>query len=198
MLFIVPRIAIDRVAKDRPSYSGKHRHHGMNSQVIYASDGEILCVSGPLPGGVHDLIAARIWGIVRDLVAARLITLADKARSGAAKHVSTPRRGRGKPESQRRSTASAPGCAPGERANSQLNTWHILLKLRWYPCQAERMRMTRSDLLAHVHDQAGGHESDSGRCILREPKSLPGMIPESRSLTLTNIHKKLSRLSNMM
>jgi hypothetical protein len=27
---------IDRVAADRPFYSGEHRRHGMNLQVIYA------------------------------------------------------------------------------------------------------------------------------------------------------------------
>ena len=43
-------IAIDRVAADRPFYSGKHNRHGMNLQVISAPDGEILWVSGPLPG----------------------------------------------------------------------------------------------------------------------------------------------------
>jgi DDE superfamily endonuclease len=43
-------IPIDRVAADRPFYSGKHRHHGMNLQVISAPDGEILWVSGPLAG----------------------------------------------------------------------------------------------------------------------------------------------------
>jgi hypothetical protein len=43
-------IPIDRVAADRPFYSGKHRRHGMNLQVISAPDGEILWVSGPLPG----------------------------------------------------------------------------------------------------------------------------------------------------
>jgi len=58
-------IAIDRVAADRPFYSGKHKHHGMNLQVIASPDGEIVWVSGPLPGSVHDLTAARIWGIVR-------------------------------------------------------------------------------------------------------------------------------------
>jgi Helix-turn-helix of DDE superfamily endonuclease/DDE superfamily endonuclease len=42
-------IPIDRVAADRPFYSGKHRRHGMNLQVISAPDGEILWVSGPLP-----------------------------------------------------------------------------------------------------------------------------------------------------
>jgi hypothetical protein len=56
-------ISIDRVAADRPFYSGKHRRHGMNLQVISATDGEILWVSGPLPGAVHDLTAARVWGI---------------------------------------------------------------------------------------------------------------------------------------
>jgi hypothetical protein len=29
-------ISIDRVAADRPSYSGKHRRHGMNPRVISA------------------------------------------------------------------------------------------------------------------------------------------------------------------
>jgi hypothetical protein len=37
-------IAIDRVAQYRPSCSGRH---GMNLQVIFTPDGEILWVSGP-------------------------------------------------------------------------------------------------------------------------------------------------------
>ena len=41
-------IPVDRVAADRPFYSGKHRRHGMNLQVI-AGPTEILWVSGPLP-----------------------------------------------------------------------------------------------------------------------------------------------------
>jgi Helix-turn-helix of DDE superfamily endonuclease/DDE superfamily endonuclease len=51
-------IPIDRVAADRPFYSGKHRRHGMNLQVIASPDGDIVRVSGPLPGAVHDLTAA--------------------------------------------------------------------------------------------------------------------------------------------
>jgi hypothetical protein len=39
-------IAIDRVAADRPFYSGKHRGHGMNLQVIVNPSGGILCVRG--------------------------------------------------------------------------------------------------------------------------------------------------------
>jgi hypothetical protein len=40
-------IPVDRLAADRPFYSGKHRRHGMNLQVIFNPAGEILSVSGP-------------------------------------------------------------------------------------------------------------------------------------------------------
>jgi hypothetical protein len=74
-------------------------------------------VSGPLPGSVHDLTAARIWGIIRELAAAGLITLADKAYISAGEHVLTSYRGRGKPESQEAANrAHARLRAPGERA----------------------------------------------------------------------------------
>ena len=35
-------IPIDRIAADRPFYSGKHRRHGMNLQVIASPGGDIL------------------------------------------------------------------------------------------------------------------------------------------------------------
>ena len=94
-------IPIDRVAADRPFYSGKHRRHGMNLQVIATPGGDIVWVSGPLPGAVHDLTAARIWGIVRELAAAGLVVLADKGYHGAGDHVRIPYRGRNKPASQK-------------------------------------------------------------------------------------------------
>jgi hypothetical protein len=50
----------------------------MNLQVISSPDGDIVWVSGPLPGAVHDLTAARIWGIVRELAASGLVVLGDK------------------------------------------------------------------------------------------------------------------------
>ena len=61
-------IAIDRVAADRPFYSGKHRLHGMNVQVLASPDGEIVWLSPALPGSVHDSKAAWIWQIVTELV----------------------------------------------------------------------------------------------------------------------------------
>jgi hypothetical protein len=71
-------IPIDRVAADRPFYSGKHKKHGMNLQVIASPDGDLLWVSGALPGSVHDKKAEWIWGVLAELEAAGLITLADK------------------------------------------------------------------------------------------------------------------------
>ena len=63
-------IPIDRVAADRPFYSGKHRKHGMNLQVIASPGGDILWVSGPLPGSVHDKKAEWIRGVLAGLEAA--------------------------------------------------------------------------------------------------------------------------------
>ena len=56
--------------------ASKHHRHGTDLQVIPATDGEILQASGPLPGAVHDLNAARIWGTVREPATARPIVLA--------------------------------------------------------------------------------------------------------------------------
>ena len=35
-------IPVDRLAADRPFYSGQHKRHGMNLQVIASPDGDIL------------------------------------------------------------------------------------------------------------------------------------------------------------
>ncbi len=133
-------IPVDRVAADRPFYSGKHKRHGMNLQAIASPDGQILWVSGPLPGAVHDLTAARIWGIVRELAAAGLIVLADKGYTGADDHIRTPYKGKNKPASQKAANrAHAKLRGPGERANAQLKTWRILRKLRCCPWQAGQL-----------------------------------------------------------
>jgi hypothetical protein len=47
-------------------------------------------VSGPLPGAVHDLTTARIWGIVRELAAYSLVMLTDKGYHGASDPARTP------------------------------------------------------------------------------------------------------------
>ena len=129
-------IPVDRVATDRPSYSGKHKRHRMNVQVIAGPGGAILWVSGALPGSVHDKKAEWIWGVLAELEAAGLVTLADKGYQGAA-HAKIPYRGRNKPESHKEANrAHAKLRSPGERANAQLKTWRILRKLRCSPWRA--------------------------------------------------------------
>jgi hypothetical protein len=75
-------IPVDRVAAYRPFYSGKLKKHGMNLQVIASPDGDVLWVSGALPRSVHDKKAEWIWGVLAELEAADLITLADKGLPG--------------------------------------------------------------------------------------------------------------------
>ncbi|QFY14344.1 transposase [Nonomuraea phyllanthi] len=133
-------IPIEGVAADRPYYSGKHKKHGMNIQVLATPDGTPLWTSGSLPGSVHDLKAARIWGILRRLQAADLVTLADKGYVGAGEHVRVPYKGRDKPASQKAAHAAhAKLRGPGERANAQLQSWRILRKLRSCPLLAGQL-----------------------------------------------------------
>lgn len=136
-------IPIDRVAADRPFYSGKHRMHGVNLQVVASPDGTILWVSGDLPGSTHDTAAARIWNLLGALRDAGLIALADKGYhryDPTGRHVITPYKGRGKPESQKDANrAHARLRGPGERANAQLKTWRVLRKVRVSPRRTGRL-----------------------------------------------------------
>ena len=132
-------IPVDRVAADRPFYSGKHKKHGMNLQVIASPAGDIVWVSGALPGSVHDKNAEWIWGVLAELEAAGLVTLADKGYQGST-YAKIPYRGKNKPESQKQANrAHAKLRAPGERANAQLKTWRILRKLRCCPWRAGQL-----------------------------------------------------------
>jgi hypothetical protein len=133
-------IPIDRVAADRPFHSGKHKKHGMNLQVIATPEGDIVWVSSALPGSVHDLKAARIWGILRELDKSGLIVLADKGYHGAGEPLITPYKGKNKPGSQENANrAHAKLRGAGERANAQLKTWRILRKLCSCPHKAGQL-----------------------------------------------------------
>jgi hypothetical protein len=142
-------IPIDRVAADRPFYSGKHKKHGMNLQVIASPDGDILWVSGALPGSVHDKRAEWIWGVLAELEAAGLVVLADKGYQGSA-YAKIPYKGKNKPASQNQANkAHAKLRSPGERANAQLKTWRILRKLRCCPWRAGQLAKAIHVLQAH-------------------------------------------------
>jgi DDE superfamily endonuclease/Helix-turn-helix of DDE superfamily endonuclease len=132
-------IPIDRVAADRPFYPGKHKKHGMNLQVIASPHGDVLWVSGALPGSVHDKKAEWTWGVLDELEKAGLVTLADKGYHGST-WAKVPYKGKGKPEPQKEANrAHAKLRAPGERANAQLKVWKILTKLRRCPWRAGKL-----------------------------------------------------------
>ncbi|MET7403788.1 transposase family protein [Dactylosporangium sp. NPDC005572] len=134
-------VPIDRVADQRPYYSGKHRRHGVNVQVIADPVGRLVWASPALPGVVHDLTAARAHGIVDALTAASVKTFADKGYQGAGGTVRTPfKRHRHRPKLSRRQKAVNKAHtkirACGERAIATLKTWKILTKLRCCPRRA--------------------------------------------------------------
>jgi hypothetical protein len=143
-------IPVDRVAADRPSCCGKHRRHGMNLQVIASTSGDILWVWGALPGSVHDKKAEWAWGVLDELEAAGLVTLADKGYQGST-HAKVPYRGKNKPAAQKEANrAHAKLRAPGERANAQLKNWRILRKPRCCPRRAGQLAKAIHELEIHA------------------------------------------------
>ncbi|MGV9956260.1 transposase family protein [Streptomyces cellulosae] len=126
-------LPIDRIAADRPFYSGKHKRHGMNVQVIADPFGRLLWVSPALPGAVHDIRAAREHGIIDALTEADIPCWADKANRGAGGTVRTPCWGRWDTLSagqQAVNRSHAKIRALVEQAVATLKSWRLLRKLR--------------------------------------------------------------------
>lgn len=126
-------LPIDRVAADRPYYSGKHKRHGMNVQVLADPFGRLLWASPALPGAVHDVRAAREHGIVDALAEADITCWADKGYRGAGGTVRTPCWGRWETLStgqQAVNRSHAKIRALVEQAMATLKSWRLLRKLR--------------------------------------------------------------------
>jgi hypothetical protein len=134
-------VAIDRVHDQKPYYSGKHRRHGVNVQVLADPAGRLIWASPALPGAAHDLTAARTHGLLDVLTSNDVITFADKGYQGAGGTVRTPfkrhrahsRLSRGQKAVNR---AHARIRALGERAVATLKQWKVLAKLRCCPRRA--------------------------------------------------------------
>jgi DDE superfamily endonuclease len=134
-------IPIDRVADQKPYFSGKHRRHGVNVQVIADPAGRLIWASAALPGATHDLTAARTHHIIDALTRANVMTFTDKAYQGARGSIRTPfKRHRYRPKltrwQKKVNRAHAKIRAIGERANATLKTWKVLTKLRCSPHRA--------------------------------------------------------------
>jgi hypothetical protein len=126
-------IPIDRVADQKPDYSGKH--------VIADAAGRLIWASAALPGSTHDLTPARTHEIIEALTSADVMTFADKGCQGAHGSLRTPfKRRRFRPKLSRRrkavNRAHAKIRARGERAIASLKTWKLLAELRCCPRRA--------------------------------------------------------------
>ncbi|MFZ3566839.1 transposase family protein [Streptomyces sp. BH097] len=141
-------LPIDRIAADTPYYSGKHKRHGMNVQVLTDPFGRLLWASPALPGSTHDRIAARQHRIIDVLATAGLKCWADKAYQGAGRPVCVPFRGRHlKQRKRRHNTAHAKIRCVGEQAMAALKGWRLLRKLR---CSTNRItNIVKAVLVLH-------------------------------------------------
>ncbi|MFF3728144.1 IS5 family transposase [Streptomyces erythrochromogenes] len=126
-------LPIDRIAADRPFYSGKYKKHGMNVQVLADPSGRLLWASPALPGAVHDVRAAREHGIVDKLTNASITCWADKGYRGAGGTVRVPYWGRWETLSDGQKTVNRSHAkirALVEQAVATLKSWRLLRKLR--------------------------------------------------------------------
>ncbi|MCC9708463.1 IS5 family transposase [Streptomyces sp. MNU76] len=126
-------LPIDRIAADRPFYSGKHKKHGMNVQILADPSGRLLWASSALPGAVHDVRAAREHGIIDALAEAGVNCWADKGYQGAGGTVRVPYRGRWETLSagqQAVNRSHAKIRALVEQAVATLKSWRRLRKIR--------------------------------------------------------------------
>jgi hypothetical protein len=134
-------IPTDRIAAQRPYYSGKHHRHGVNAQVVTDPAGRLKWISPAMPGSTHDLSAARAHGIIDALTGRDVMTFADKGYQGAAGSVRTPfKRHRRRVRLSSREKAVNRGHAKiravGERAMATIKCWKLLTRLHCCPKRA--------------------------------------------------------------
>ncbi|MEU5307086.1 transposase family protein [Streptomyces noursei] len=118
-------------------FSGKVRREGVNLQVITADEGKSLWLSPALPGGAHDVKAAREHDIIKVCEQLDLEVLTDKGYQGAGGTVITPikrRPGNELPNKHKKSNkVHAALRAPVERTISRIKQWRIFRHARISP-----------------------------------------------------------------
>ena len=134
----------------------------MNLQVIASPAGDILWISGALPGSVHDKKAEWIWGVLDELEAAGLVTLADKGYQGST-WAKIPYRGRASPDPRRRPTTPTRNSAPrrkGKRAAQNMEGPHELRCCPWRAGNSPR---------PSTFCRSARHNQDEKGSVLRPP-----------------------------
>jgi hypothetical protein len=130
-------IRINRVAANRPFYSGKHRHHAINLQGLTDPYGRLIWISPGLPAGsVNDTSAARAHRIPELAEKAGIWLLADRGYHKLAPGVITPYKSWHGPLTTPytdANTAHARIRCHGERGFATLKNWHVLDRVRCSP-----------------------------------------------------------------
>lgn len=106
-------------------YSGKHKRHGGNIQVLTDAAGFPIWTSPVEPGSTHDITAARehVLPALYPAAAAGLPTLADKGYTGAGIGILVPLKGANLAPDNRARNQLINACrAPAERANALLKS----------------------------------------------------------------------------
>ncbi len=159
-------LRIDRVGMasghDRPYFSGKHKCHGVNVQVIADPVGRLIWASPAVPGARHDARAATEHAIPAALEAADIQAYADTAYYGLGPAIRVPYRrscydrasGRfvSRPLSAGQKAVNRSHAAlraPGERANAELKNWRVLRKIRSSPAHASVLVNAVQALIIH-------------------------------------------------
>lgn len=161
-------IATDRIDTPGPTrgvdlwWSGKHKHHGGNIQVVSAPDGWPLWTSDVRPGREHDMTAARadpdLLRLITEWVSDGRLGLADLGYEGAPEIFKVPfkkPKGGVLTEDQQAFNAvqSALRCL-GERANSLLKTtYKVLRRYRGCPWRIGKIVAAALVLLHIEHDR---------------------------------------------
>ena len=118
-------------------FSGKHKRHGGNIQVLTGPTGYPEWVSDVEPGSVHAITAARHHALPAMYPAARdgLPTLTDKGYTGAGIGIIVPTKGHKlASDNQTRNAMISALRAPAERANALLKrTWKALERVTLDP-----------------------------------------------------------------
>ena len=130
----------------RPYFSGKHKAHGVNVQVIADPVGRLIWASPAVPGACHDAGAAREHAIPEALAVAGTTAFADSAYCGAGNTIRAPYRRTRYDKATRKFTRTELSAgqkatnqvhsairAPGERASAELKNWRILGRIRSSP-----------------------------------------------------------------